>query len=98
MSRDRSNAVSFAFAALALWGCGGGDNVGLEKPVSTVTVMPATSTLAPGGSVQLQATARDADGTVLTGRAIAWSSSENSVASVSPTGMVTGVANGSATI
>ena len=98
MSLHRSNAVSVVVAALLLGGCGGGDNVGLEKPVSTVTVTPTTSTVTPGATVQLQAATRDADGAVLTGRAIAWSSSDNAVATVSATGLVAGGADGSATI
>jgi alpha-tubulin suppressor-like RCC1 family protein len=98
MSLNRSNAVSVVVAALLLGGCGGGDNVGLEKPVSTVTVTPTTSTLIPGGTVQLQAATKDADGAILPGREITWSSSDNAIATVSATGLVTGVADGSATI
>jgi alpha-tubulin suppressor-like RCC1 family protein len=98
MSLNRSNAVSLVVATLLLGGCGGSDNVGLEKPVSTVTVTPTTSTVTPGGTVQLQAATKDADGAVLTGRAIAWSSSDNAVATVSAAGRVAGVADGSATI
>jgi alpha-tubulin suppressor-like RCC1 family protein len=98
MSLNRSNAVTLAaVAALAFWGCGG-DNLGTEKPVSSVSVTPTTSTLTPGGTVQLQAATKDADGAVLTGREITWSSSDNSVATVSPTGLVAGVADGSAMI
>jgi alpha-tubulin suppressor-like RCC1 family protein len=87
-----------AVAALAVWRCGGGDNLASEKPVSTVTVTPSASTIAPGETVQLQAATKDADGSTLTGRAITWSSSDNAVATASTTGVVTGIANGSATI
>ena len=51
-----------------------------------------------GATVQLTATLRDAAGNVLTGRAVAWSSSNTSTATVSGTGLVTGVAAGPATI
>src|SRR5207245_1525201 len=47
---------------------------------------------------QATATLKDASGTILTGRAIAWSSNNPSVATVSSSGLVTGVAAGSATI
>jgi hypothetical protein len=53
MSRNRSNAVTLAaVAALAVLGCGG-DNLGTEKPVAAVSVTPTTSTITPGGTVQL---------------------------------------------
>jgi hypothetical protein len=47
-----------------------------------------------GGSLQLSATARDALGDVLTGRTVTWQSSATTMATVSPTGSVTGVAAG----
>jgi alpha-tubulin suppressor-like RCC1 family protein len=61
-------------------------------------VTPSTSTLAPTGTVQLQAVTKDAAGTTLTDREITWSSSAGDIATVSATGLVTGVAEGSATI
>ena len=67
-------------------------------PVSTVTVLPATSSIAIGGTAQLTAELRDASGNVLTGRVVSWSSSQTSVASVTSAGLVTGVAGGTATI
>jgi hypothetical protein len=42
--------------------------------------------------------ARDANGTVLTGRSFSWVSSNPAVATVSPTGLVTAISPGSATI
>lgn len=67
-------------------------------PVATVTVAPATAGVAVGGTSQLSATTKDAAGNVLTGRSITWSSSNPAVATVSASGLVTGVAAGSATI
>jgi uncharacterized protein YjdB len=55
-------------------------------PVATVVVTPAQSTLAVGQTVALTATARDAAGNVLPGRAVSWTSGAPSVATVSPTG------------
>lgn len=57
----------------------------------TVTISPETASVERGETVQLSATASD-DGT------IAWSSSDTSIATVSSTGLVTGVAEGTATI
>lgn len=66
--------------------------------VATVKVSPEAPSLAPGATVQLSASARDAAGNVLTGRGVAWSSSDAAVATVSPTGLVTAVAAGSARV
>jgi alpha-tubulin suppressor-like RCC1 family protein len=67
-------------------------------PVASVTIAPASATVVVGGTVPLTATTKDAAGNVLTGRAVAWTSSDAAVATVSGTGLVTGVAAGSATI
>jgi hypothetical protein len=62
--------------------------------VASVVVEPASATLLVGGSQTFAATARDANANVLPGRTISWTSSNPNVASVSPTGIVTGVAPG----
>src|SRR5205823_3651362 len=67
-------------------------------PVAAVEVAPAAASVEAGGTVQLTATAKDVNGTPLTGRSVSWSSSNTSVASVTSSGRVTGVAAGSATI
>jgi uncharacterized protein YjdB len=67
-------------------------------PVATVTVDPAASTLMRGATVQLVATLKDANGTVLTDRIVAWASSDDAVAIVSTVGVVSGMMPGAATI
>lgn len=67
-------------------------------PVASVTVTPATSTLVVGRTVTLEAVTRDASGNVLTGRTVTWTSSAPGIATVSSSGIVTGVAPGTATI
>jgi serine/threonine protein kinase/uncharacterized protein YjdB/alpha-tubulin suppressor-like RCC1 family protein len=67
-------------------------------PVATVSVTPATLTLAAGKTAQLAASLRDARNTIMTDRQVRWSSSDAAVATVSPGGIVTGVAGGTATI
>jgi alpha-tubulin suppressor-like RCC1 family protein len=98
MSSKVSTVAVAAFAALTLWACDDGSNIGPDRPVATVSVTPSTSTLVPGETIQLQAVTHDAAGAVLTDREITWSSSANAVATVSETGLVTGVAPGSAAI
>jgi uncharacterized protein YjdB len=67
-------------------------------PVASVTVTPASAGVTVGGTRQLAATARDAAGNVLNGRSITWTSTDPTVATVSATGLVRGVAVGNATI
>lgn len=58
--------------------------------VSTVTVSPTAASVIAGQTQQLTAEVRDARGSVLTGRAIAWSSSDTALAKVDANGLVTG--------
>jgi uncharacterized protein YjdB len=67
-------------------------------PVAAVTVSPAPASVVAGQTVQLTATPRDANGNPLTGRVVTWSSDNTAVATVSSSGLVTGVVAGSATI
>jgi DNA/RNA endonuclease G (NUC1) len=64
---------------------------------ATVTVEPATAEVLVGATVSLTATARDADDNTVPTE-ITWSSSDETIATVSAAGVVTGVAAGSATI
>src|SRR2546426_540578 len=73
-------------------------NEGPHATVASVTVAPRTWTVAVGATVQLTATPKDANGTVLTGRVVTWGSDNTAVATVSSTGLVGGVAEGQATI
>lgn len=66
-------------------------------PVANVDVTPVNTSLLVGGSRTLTATARDASGVALTGRAITWSSSAPAVATVA-NGVVTAIASGNTTI
>ena len=66
-------------------------------PVS-VTVSPSTGSVAVGATLNLSAQAFDANGRVVAGVQFSWSSSDQSVATVDASGLVTGVAAGSATI
>ena len=63
-------------------------------PVASVSVTPASGSVVQGGTLSFVATLRDALGGVLTDRAVSWSSSTPSVATVRSDGLVTGVAVG----
>jgi hypothetical protein len=66
--------------------------------VATVEIAPTRTSIVVGGSAQFTATARDGAGSPLANRAIAWRPGNPSVASVSPSGLVTGLAAGTTTI
>ena len=73
----------------------------VPRPVAVVSVSPPTTTLAratPAATQQLTATVTDAGGIVLSGRTITWRSSDDAVATVSASGLVTAAGAGSATI
>ncbi len=66
----------------------------LAPAVASVAVVPNKGEILVGATLQLAAVTRTADSAVVTGRAIAWTSSAPSRASVSGTGLVTGIAAG----
>lgn len=66
--------------------------------VASVLLSPTEPSIAVAGSIQLTAAARDAGGAVLTGRTTTWSSSAESIAFVSSTGLVVGFKTGTARI
>jgi trimeric autotransporter adhesin len=67
-------------------------------PVASLSVVPATLTLAVGRSAPLAALPLDSAGTLLGGRTISWTSATPTVATVAANGVVTGVAPGTARI
>lgn len=67
-------------------------------PVGSVMVNPASSTVRTGETTTLSATLRDTSGAVVTDRVVTWSSSDETIATVSSAGVVTGVSAGTATI
>lgn len=70
----------------------------LPPPVATITVALSESLVEPGASVNATVVLRDAQGGVLTGRTIVWSSSATNVASVNAAGLVTAIAPGTTLI
>lgn len=68
------------------------------KPVAAVVLTPASVSLQIGTTTSLQARTVDAEGGTLTGRAVSWTSSNTSVASVSQTGIITAVSAGATSI
>src|SRR5437867_2886670 len=67
-------------------------------PVASVTVSPSSGSARIGATVRLTGVTKDSAGNLLTRRTVSWMTSNNAVATVSASGVVTGVAAGSATI
>ena len=105
MGHPRAVAIVSAAFTAVLWAyaCGDGGTEPSPPPdpprPATVSISPATAALtAVGETVQLRAEVRDQNGQVMAGGAVAWTSSDASVAAVDPSGVVTAVSNGAATV
>ena len=88
-------------AAIVLLGaCGGGGSDAPSPPaaVATVSVTASTTSLNVGSTLQLTAVPRDVSGNSIAGLSATWLSSNQGVAAVNGSGLVTGIAVGSATI
>ena len=62
--------------------------------VASVTVTPSPAAVAVGRTAQLSAVLKDGNGNPLSGRGVTWTSSDSTMARVSPTGLVTALAPG----
>ena len=100
-------SAGFAMAAcsgmaMLVLSCGDGAVEPPPPPASvatTVAVNPGSATLsALGATARFTAEVRDQNGRAMAGAAIAWASSDASVATVDASGVATAVANGSAAI
>jgi Bacterial surface proteins containing Ig-like domains len=102
--RGRSAIAPFALLFLVLLaGCGGsgGDTPTGQPPaaaVATVTIGAPATSVNVSETIQLAATLRDQSGNALSGRTVVWTTANAGVATVSNTGLVSGVAVGSTTI
>jgi len=66
--------------------------------VASVTLSPASASVAAGGAAQFTASLRDSAGNVLTGQPVTWASSDSTIATINGSGLATAVAAGTATI
>jgi plastocyanin len=97
----RALRVASVAAALLLSGCGAtgdeGGVAGLPRPASVRISAPATE-LFVGQSIQLTATALDADGNDLAAGEVTWTSNNSTVAPISETGLLVAMVPGSAVL
>ena len=73
-------------------------NANTSVPVASVTVSLNAPSLLAGQSTQANAVLRDANGAVLSGRSVVWTTSDPTIATVDGTGLVTTAKAGSLTI
>jgi uncharacterized protein YjdB len=73
-------------------------NAPAPAAVASVTVDPATVNLTTGGTQQVTATPRDAQGNALAGRVVTWASANTGVATVTQAGLITAVAPGTTNV
>src|SRR5262245_30399908 len=92
--RQRNALVGLCLAALS--GCGGGSvDAGDVLVVAQVDITPPDLSLVTGTTRQLQATPKTSSGITVPNRPVTWSSDDPGIASVSNSGLVTAVGNGS---
>ncbi len=96
--RHRGITLIFIATAVTAIACGGDDSPTGTAAVTSVSVTAPNSNLFVGSTTQLSATAKDASGNAISGATVNWTSSSDAIATVSPTGLVTGVSPGNATI
>src|SRR5688572_23212236 len=93
---NRKTRLRWLCTLALAFGCGG--ETSGPPDVSTVEVQPASTSVTVGLTTQLSAILRDRNGNVLTGRTVTWSSTDESRALVSSSGLVTGVGAGNVSI
>ena len=76
----------------------GAAEVTVTQPVASVEVSPAAETIGLGRTLQLTAVGFEENGDAVEGAEFSWESSDTAVARVDASGLVTGVAEGLATI
>lgn len=96
--RNRGIALTMMAAVSVAIACGSDDTPTGTAAVVGVTLSTPSAAVFVGATSQLTATAKDASGNVVSGATVAWTSSSDAIATVSASGLVTGVAPGTATI
>jgi hypothetical protein len=102
MTRRSALPLLLSVLLSTLAGCAGdplGPNApGKPSPVASVTVAPTALALEVGDGTAVTATLLDRAGTVLQGYTVTWTSTDTTVATVSPAGLITARQPGTTTI
>jgi hypothetical protein len=83
-----------AITILASWSCGS-TQPDATAPVADIVVSPAAPTVAINAQLPLQAQVRNATGELVPDASVVWTVEDADIATVSPAGVVTGIALGS---
>lgn len=70
----------------------------VQQAVASVSIQPASTTLAVGATQQFTAVLRDSTGVQIVGRTVSWASADSLTARVSASGIVTAIAPGLTTV
>jgi uncharacterized protein YjdB len=100
-STVRATAVANGVSAItaSAQGVSGAATLTVAQVLTSIDLSPATATIAPAGVTALLARGKDANGFFIPGGTFTFTSAQPSIATVNAsTGVVTGVANGSASI
>lgn len=92
------HVVLIVLVAWAAATCGGGGDGGTAPPTITSVTVSGDSTVALAGTTTLTASARSGTTPVTQGVTFQWTSSDQSLATVSQTGVVSGLARGMVTV
>ena len=68
------------------------------EPVADLVLSHTSATVVVGDTLRITAAMYDANGDVLSGRSVSWSSADTTVATVDTEGLVTGMAEGTTTV
>ena len=98
MNRPSIRLSAALLAAVFLAACGDSGTGPDPNRVEAVRITPDDPAIFVGDAIELQATALNSAGGTVTGKTATWSSSSPGVATVSQTGLLTGVGGGTSTI
>jgi hypothetical protein len=100
LHQKRRPALATSVAILLCLAGAGCTGFFINPSLSSIFITPASTTIAVNGTQQLTATGTYSDGSKkpITGNTVGWSSSDDTVATISNGGLVTGVGTGTATI
>lgn len=100
-SKNWTHLFLLATAVAAYTGCQDENGTEPTSPpgrVASILVLPGDAIVLMEAKVTLQVELRDASSQIISGTTVSWSSTDTAVASVSPTGVVTGRSLGTVTI
>ena len=94
----RCAALSLLFASILAAGCPGNPPGSADPRLVSIAISPGGGTVSKGDTLQFVATGTFADGSQTLLTSVTWTSSDLSVATISGTGLATGVSSGNSSI